>query len=72
MAARIKTSEDLLRVLAAKSTAPPPEGVALLVRHLKCNESVELTRILAGALPRYAEHNAEPLPPPTELLPPLA
>lgn len=72
MAARIKTSDDLLRVLAAKSAAPPPEGVALLVRHLKCNESVELTRILVAALPRYAEHHAKALQPPTELLPPLA
>lgn len=71
MAARIKTSDDLLKVFAAKSAAPP-EGIALLVRHLKCTESVELTRLFAGALPRYTERGADPLQAPSELLPPLA
>jgi hypothetical protein len=72
MAVRIRTAEDLLEVFAGMVSAPPPEGTELLVRHLKCKESVELTRILADAVPQYPERSGHRLQPPSELLPPLA
>jgi len=72
MNARVKTTEHLVGVFAAMATAPPPENVALLVRHLKCDESIKLTRAVADAIPQHRERNSQSLPPPTELLPPLA
>lgn len=72
MNARVKTTEDLVGLFAAMATTPPPENVALLVRYLRCDESIKLTRAVADAIPQYRERNSQQLPPPAELLPPLA
>ena len=65
-----KTAEELIAFFAAKATAPPPESSRMLVRHLQCKESVELSRCLSEAVGRYGgEHH--PLAVPSELLPPL-
>jgi hypothetical protein len=65
------TREELIALFADKATAPPPEASQLLVRHLKCKESVALARIVTEAMDRYAGTGNQPLPAPTELLPPL-
>ncbi|MGB0121845.1 MAG: hypothetical protein WA419_16565 [Silvibacterium sp.] len=71
MAAPEMTSDELIALFAEKATAPPKEAEQLLVRHLKCKESVDLARIVTEAVDRYAGANSQPLPVPTELLPPL-
>lgn len=71
MAAPEMTPEELIALFAAKATAPPKEVEQLFVRHLKCKESVDLARIVTEAVDRYAGTNNQPLPAPTELLPPL-
>ena len=65
------TPEELIALFAAKATAPPPEASQLLVRHLKCKESVELSQIVTEAMARCAGTGNQPLRAPTELLPPL-
>lgn len=65
------TPEELVALFAAKATAPPPEASQLLVRHLKCKESVALAQIVTEAMGRYAGTGNQPLPAPTELLPPM-
>lgn len=72
MRRRVKTTEELLELFAGLATAPPPENLALLVRHLQCKTSIRLTRAVTEAIPRYAERNAQLLRVPTCLLPPLA
>ncbi|AXC15450.1 hypothetical protein ACPOL_6206 [Acidisarcina polymorpha] len=72
MASPVRTSEDLLKVFAEMIWAPPTQGTELLVRHLKCKESVELAKILVDAIPQYAERGGQRLQPPSELLVPLA
>jgi hypothetical protein len=71
MAALKMTPEELIALFAAKATAPPTEANQLLVRHLKCKESVDLARFVSEAVDRHAGTNNQPLPAPTELLPPL-
>jgi PRTRC genetic system protein C len=65
------TPDELIALFAAKATAPAGEAEQLLVRHLKCKESVDLSRIVTEAMDRYAGTNSQPLPAPAELLPPL-
>jgi len=71
MSAPPMTPEELIALFAAKATAPPPEASQLLVRHLKCKESVALAHLVSEAMDRYTAPNNQPLPAPTELLPPL-
>lgn len=63
--------EELIALFAVKATAPPPEASKLLVRHLKCKESLALAQVVTEAMDRYAGTGNQPLPAPTELLPPL-
>lgn len=64
------SAEELIALFEAKGTTPPPESSQILVRHLQCKESVELSRCLSEAIDRYGcEHH--PLAVPSELLPPL-
>ncbi|HTZ83365.1 MAG TPA: hypothetical protein VMB66_09255 [Candidatus Acidoferrales bacterium] len=63
--------EQLVAALKAKSQAPPDRRNQLLVRHLRCKESLSLADALTGALTRYHAHDAHVLSAPTEVLPPL-
>jgi hypothetical protein len=65
------TREELIALFRAKATAPPPKENELLLRHLQCKESPTLARIVAEAMARHAEAGSQPLPAPSELLPPL-
>jgi hypothetical protein len=66
------TNDELLALFAAKASAPPPEATQLLVRHLKCKESIAVTRIVSDAIHQHTMHGSQRLAPPSELLPPLA
>jgi hypothetical protein len=72
MSSQGMTSDELLALFAAKATAPPPEATQLLVRHLKCKESITVTRIVSDAIRQHAMQGSQRLAPPSELLPPLA
>jgi len=65
------TAEELIALFAAKATAPLPESSQMLVRHLRCKESLEAARFLTEAMDRYAASGTHLLPVPTDLLPPL-
>jgi hypothetical protein len=62
---------ELIAVLKAKAAAAPGRQNELLVRHLKCKETLELADAVTSALVRYHAHDAHGLPAPTEVLPPL-
>lgn len=65
------SAEELIALFEAKVTTPLPESSQMLVRHLQCKDSVEISRCLSEAIGRYGgEHH--PLAVPSELLPPLA
>jgi hypothetical protein len=66
-----RTQEELLAVFAAKAAEPPPEASRLLVSHLTCKESLQLSNSITGALHLYAANGSHRLPAPPELLPPL-
>jgi hypothetical protein len=72
MAAPITSSEELIALFAAKAAAPPPETSQALARHLKCKESIALARSVCEAMDQFTANRGQPLPVPTELLPPLA
>jgi len=63
--------EDLIAEFKARAAAPPNRQNQLLVRHLRCKESLELSDAVTSALARYHADNAMALPAPTEILPPL-
>jgi len=65
------TAEQLIALFETKATTPPPESSQMLVRHLQCKESVELSRCLSEAASRHGGDN-RPLAAPSDLLPPLA
>ena len=65
------TTAELLALLAAKAAAPPPETSQMLARHLQCKESLHLSQCVVAAVERYTAADSQPLPTPTELLPPL-
>jgi hypothetical protein len=65
------SAEELIALFEAKATTPPPESSQMLVRHLQCKESIELSRCLSEAASRHGGDN-RPLAVPSELLPPLA
>jgi hypothetical protein len=72
MSVPVKTREELTALFRSRATAPPPKESELLLRHLQCKESPTLARIVSEAMARHAEAGSQPLPVPTELLPPLA
>lgn len=72
MQAKAKTSEELVAMFEGKATAPPPESSRMLVRHLQCKESLEVSKCLAEAMDRYAGNENQPLAVPSNLLSPLA
>lgn len=63
--------EDLIANFKARAAAPPSRQNELLVRHLRCKESLELSDAVTNALVRYRAHDVGALPAPTEILPPL-
>jgi hypothetical protein len=63
--------EKLIADFKARATSPPSQQNELLVRHLRCKESLELSDAVTSALVRYHAHDAQALPAPTEILPPL-
>jgi len=67
---RPKDVEELITEFKARAEAPLNRQNAILVRHLRCKESLELADALTGALARYHSHDARTLPAPTEILPP--
>jgi len=71
MQLKVATAADLLALFSAKATAPPPESSQMFVRHFQCKESLKATHCLTEAMDRYAANDGDPLPAPTELLPPL-
>ena len=66
------TREELLALFAEKANAPPSGPNELLVRHLKCKESRNLSEAVATAAHHYISPGDPRLLPPSELLPPLA
>ena len=72
MAAPTMSSEELIALFAAKAAAPPPETSQALARHLQCKESIALARSVSEAINHHSANRDQPLPAPTELLPPLA
>ena len=71
MHTRRKSPEELIAALKARAAAPPNRQNALLVRHLRCKESLELADALTSALVRYHANDMRALSAPTEVLPPL-
>jgi hypothetical protein len=65
------SGDELVAIFAAKAAAPPSEANLLLVRHLKCKESIHLAGFVSEAMNRYTESNSQRLHVPSELLPPL-
>jgi hypothetical protein len=72
MASSEITTEELLVLFAEKANAPPSGPNELLVRHLKCKESRDLSEAVANAAHRYTDPGDPRLLPPSEMLPPLA
>ena len=64
------TTADLLSLFARKSTEPLPESSQLLVRHLKCKESLKAAHCLIEA-DRFAGRDDRTLPAPAGILAPL-
>lgn len=63
--------EDLIADFKARAAAPPSRQNELLVRHLRCKESLELSDAVTNALVRYHALDLRTLAAPTEILPPL-
>jgi hypothetical protein len=66
-----QSTEELTAAFKDRAAAPPSRQNELLVRHLRCKESLELSDAVTGALGRYHADNVRALPAPTEILPPL-
>ena len=71
MRSRLNSLEDLIADFKARAAAPPSRQNEVLVRHLRCKDSLELSDAMASALARYHADNVRALPAPTEILPPL-
>ena len=68
---RQRSTEELIAAFKDRAAAPPSQQNELLVRHLRCKESLELADVVTSALGRYHADNVRALPAPTEILPPL-
>lgn len=66
-----KRTEELIALFRARAATPTNRQNQLLVRHLRCKESLELADAVTSALARYHSDNVRALPAPTEILPPL-
>ena len=66
-----KSTEELIAAFKNRATAPPNRQNELLVRHLRCKASLDLSDAVTSALGRYHADNVRALPAPTEILPPL-
>ncbi len=66
------TTAGLLDLFARKTTEPLPEASQLLVRHLKCKESLKAAHSLVEAIDRFAAGEDRPLPAPAGMLVPPA
>jgi hypothetical protein len=66
-----KGTEELIAIFRARAAAPPSRQNELLVRHLRCKPSLELSDAVTGALVRHHSDEVRALPAPTEILPPL-
>jgi hypothetical protein len=71
MAGRQMTRAELEAALKAQAAAPPDKESELLVRHLKCKESLALTEAVAAAISRNYRQVTRALAAPSEILPPL-
>ena len=71
MTGRRMTPSDLEAALKTLAAAPPDKENELLVRHLKCKETLALTEALANAISRNYRQDTGTLPAPSEILPPL-
>jgi hypothetical protein len=65
------TPRDLEAAFKALAAAPPNKQSELLVRHLKCKETLALTEALADSISRNYRYEAKTLAAPSEILPPL-
>jgi hypothetical protein len=65
------TTADLEADLKAQAAAPPDKQNELLVRHLKCKETLALAEALTEAISRNYRQDTKTLAPPSEILPPL-
>ena len=68
---RQESRGELITAFKAMAAAPPNRQNELLVRHLRCKESLELSDAVTRAVARYHADNVRALPAPTEILPPL-
>ena len=66
------TAADLLDLFARKATEPPQGSSRLLVKHLKCKESLKAAHCLTEAIHRFAGRDDYPLPAPAGILAPPA
>jgi hypothetical protein len=71
MSGRKMMREDLVAMFEAKAASPPIQENELLVRHLKCEESLHLAGALTDATQRYRLDNTQTLQAPAELLAPM-
>ena len=71
MRSRLNIPEEVIALFKARAAAPPNQQNELLVRHLRCRESLELADAVTSLLVRYHADNVRALPAPTEILPPL-
>jgi hypothetical protein len=66
------TAADLLDLFARKATEPLQESSQILVRHLRCKESLKAAHCLTEAIHRFAGRDDYPLPAPAGILAPPA
>ena len=71
MSKRKMTREDLVAMFEAKAASPPIQENEVLVRHLKCKESLHLAEALIDATQRHRSDSTQTLLAPAELLPPM-
>jgi hypothetical protein len=65
------SQEKLIAAFKSRAATPPDRQNELLVRHLRCKESLSLADSLTSVLTRYHAEAAHALPAPTEILSPL-
>ncbi len=69
MAGQRLSPKELEAVFKSKAASPPNKENELLVRHLKCKESLELAVAITNAISRSNGHGTRMLPTPSEILP---
>lgn len=71
MARQRLSPKELEAVLKAKAASPPNKENELLVRHLKCKESLALADAITNAISRSNGHGLQTFLVPSEILPPM-